>query len=123
MPCHAGQILEIIDAQKRLIGIVEVENVQKELVCGRFSPRAAFTQVAELFAAFDEAVAEQALGVVDELDAGIEALGLQLWWPSENRAEPIRDVQIYADGAFSCRTAELTGIENQRATGAVLLAR
>lgn len=123
MQCRAGQILEVIDAQQRLMGMVEVEKMQMDLVCGRFLPQAAFQEVAALFAAFDEAVADQALGVVDQLDASIAALGLQLRGPAENGAEPIHDVQIYADGAFSCRTTKQAGVDDQHAQGAVLLAR
>lgn len=103
MQLNVGQVLEIIDGQQRLLGTVQVERLQGNLLCGQFRAAAGFADVAELFRQFDEAVNVQALAVLDEIDAAIAALGLQLRLSDSLRTCPIHDVQIYADGAFSCR--------------------
>jgi hypothetical protein len=41
--------------------------------------------------------------VVDELDHAIAALGLLLQRPGNQEVEPIHDVQIWSDGAMTCR--------------------
>ena len=103
MQFHAGQALDLVDSRQRLLGTVQVDSVKGTLVSGRFGAGAGFAEVAELFHRFDEAVDAQALVIVDKLDRGIAALGLQLRIPGSTVSECVHDVQIYADRNFSCR--------------------
>jgi hypothetical protein len=103
MQPQAGRTLELLDARQRRIGQLTVEGGEDDLLVGRFVPGPAFPAVERLFRDFEQAVNAQALRVVDQLDADIGALGLQLR-PSEGgeRLE-IHDVQIWSDGGMSCR--------------------
>jgi hypothetical protein len=56
----------------------------------------------------EDATDLQALHKVDELDAVIDALGLHLRWVDGSQELPIRDVQIWSDGAMSCRLLDST---------------
>jgi hypothetical protein len=95
--------VQLIDANQRNIGHVRIASQVEELLTGEFAPNSDFPLAKELFGKFEEAVDVQALGVVDQLDKEIAALGLQLYSPEHRQSIKIHDVQIWCDGGFSCR--------------------
>ncbi len=103
MPQHAKPIVDLLDVQQQHIGQMRIERQEDDLLVGTFVPGPAFPSVEQLFRDFEEAVDVQALHVVDELDAAIAALGLHLRWPGTSEPMAIQDVQIWSDGAITCR--------------------
>ena len=101
------QPLTLVDAQERALGSVEIERIEGGLVFGRFLAALEFAAVSKLFDDFEEASNCQALGLVDKLDAAIEALGLRLRWPGETLSMAVRDVQIWHDGGITFRLDDL----------------
>ncbi|MGH8065006.1 MAG: hypothetical protein ACRERE_07140 [Candidatus Entotheonellia bacterium] len=97
------QIVDLLDTQQRQIGQMRIERQEEDLLIGTFVPGPAFPSVEPLFRAFEAAADVQALHVIDELDAAIEALGLRLRWPEAPESMAIDDVQIWSDGGISCR--------------------
>jgi hypothetical protein len=94
---------QLLDAHHRQVGEVVVERRGENLLFGEFIADRAFSDLADLFRAFEEAVNLQALRKVDELDAAIAALGLYLRSPDGSQEIAIRDVQIWSDGGITCR--------------------
>lgn len=103
MQLHAEQTVHLIDAEGRQIGQIVIERSEDKLVFGKFVPGPAFPAVQHLFRDFEEAADLQALRVVDELDAAIEALGLHLRSPDGPQHVEIHDVQIWSDSGITCR--------------------
>jgi hypothetical protein len=103
MQSHAEQLFHLMDTQHRQLGQVTVERAENQLLSGKFVPGLAFPAVEPLFRDFEEAVNAQALGVVDQLDRAIAALGLYLCSPDNSQQTPIHDVQIWSDGNITCR--------------------
>jgi hypothetical protein len=99
-------VLPILDAQQRPLGQLCLERREGDLLIGKFIPGPAFPMAEPLFRAFEKAADIQALGVVDDLDASIAALGLQLVLPQSGQRVAIRDVQIWHDGGITCRLSE-----------------
>lgn len=95
--------VQLMDAKQRNIGKVRIDSTVEKLLVGEFVPGSDFALVEEIFGKFEKAVNIQALGVVDQLDKQIVALGLQLYSPEHRQSIKIRDVQIWSDGGFSCR--------------------
>lgn len=98
-----GQKLQLIDDKQRSVGKVRIDSQVDQLLTGEFVSGTTFSLVEELFHQFEEAVDVQALGIVDQLDKQIAALGLQLYSPEHGQSIKIHDVQIWRDGGFSCR--------------------
>lgn len=94
---------DLLDARGRCLGRVTVEEEENGLLGGTFVPGPAFPEVEPLFRAFEEAADAQALRAVDRLDAALGALGLFLMSPDGSSQFPAHDVQIWGDGAVSCR--------------------
>jgi hypothetical protein len=105
MNLQTGQKLLLVDAQQRILGDVEVEQLDAPLLLARFAPRPQFAAVAQLFRNWEEAADQQSLSVLDQLDTGIAELGLQLIPPYHAAGWAIHDVQIWGDGAMSCQVA------------------
>jgi hypothetical protein len=91
----------LVDA-KHVLGHVAVQRTDQGLVIGEFSPDDSFAVVEQLFRDYEEAVDQQALSIVDALDARIAGLGLHVVLPDGRRVK-IDDVQIWCDGAISFR--------------------
>jgi hypothetical protein len=98
-----GQVLDLIDAGGRLIGRITVERSEGGLLYGEFAPGPGFPAVERLFRDWEAAVDSQALAVVDQLDAAITGLGLQLRSGDGAQSGLIQDVQIWSDGGITCR--------------------
>lgn len=119
MVVRPGLLLHLLDAQGRRLGAVTVERVENGLLYGQFLADPAFVTVEPLFRAYEEAVNHNALGVVDDRDADIAVLGLQLDLADDHDKLAIHDVQIWSDGAITCRGKFQTApTENGVATGA-----
>jgi hypothetical protein len=103
MQFQAEQTVQLIDAKGRQVGQIVVERCEERLIFGKFIPGPAFPAVQQLFREFEEAVDLQALSVVDELDAAIEALGLRLCALDSLHCTEVHDVQIWSDGGVTCR--------------------
>lgn len=103
MQLHAVQLLVLVDAQQREIGQITVERTERELVFGRFAPGPAWPAVSRLFKDFEEAVNSQALALVDELDAAIAAMGLDVRADCDGERVEVHDVQIWSDGTVTFR--------------------
>ena len=103
MQLQTGQVLELRDAQQRLLGRVTLKNREDDLLSGHFVPGPAFSSVERLFRDFEEAVNAQALGALDKLDAAIAALGLRLAVAGNGDEVGVEDVQIWSDGGVTCR--------------------
>ncbi len=102
------QLLQLVDAKRRNIGKVRIENQEDHLLTGEFVPGPNFALVKDIFQKFEDAVNGQALSIVDQLDQEIAAFGLQLYAPDYGQSIKIHDVQIWSDGGFSCQlTSEL----------------
>ena len=95
------------DSNGRDLGTLSVERVEGELLLGTFTPGADYPAVRSIFDGFAEAVEYGALSVVDDFDRRISALGIRV--TLGDRVMPAHDVQIYPDGAASCRVP-LTGL-------------
>lgn len=106
MQRHPEQQFEILDGQQRQIGQFMIDRSKDDLLFGKFTPGPAFFTVEHLFRQFEEAVNAQALGVVDELDAAISALGLHFSSPDGLQDIGIHDVQIWSDGDITCKLSE-----------------
>ena len=96
-------MLTLLDGQNRPLGQVEIERVEGDLLLGKFQARPEFAAVAQLFHEFEEAANSQGLALVEKLDRTIAALGLTLRLPDGSRSVDIYDVQIWRDGAITCR--------------------
>src|SRR5690242_12398846 len=94
---------QIVDSRQRHVGDIAIERSEGSLVFGKFAPERAFSEVEQLFREFEEAANLQALHRIDELDAAIAALGLHLRSLDGAQELAIRDVQIWSDGAITCR--------------------
>src|SRR5437899_438739 len=103
MQLQAGLLLHLRDSKQREMGQLTVERQEGDLLFAKFAPGPAFALVESLFHDFEEAVNGQALGVVDELDAAIAALGLHLLLPDGSPSLDVHDVQIWSDGGMTCR--------------------
>ena len=100
---YAKQTVHLIDADGRQVGQIVIERSEDKLVFGKFIPGPAFPTVQHLFRDFEEAVNLQALSVVDELDAAIDALGLRLLSPDGSQCVEVHDAQIWSDNSITCR--------------------
>lgn len=103
MQLYARQTVNLVDAEQRQIGQMQIERHEEDLIFGTFVPGPAFPSVEQVFRDFEEAVEVQALHVIDKLDATIAALGLHLRWRDTSEFIEIRDVQIWSDGSITCR--------------------
>ena len=99
----SNQLLQLVDAKRRNIGKVKIDNQEDHLLTGEFVPGPNFSLVKEIFQKFEDAVNVQALSIVDQLDQEIAAFGLQLYVPDHGQSIKIHDVQIWRDGGFSCQ--------------------
>ena len=100
------QTLELVDSQKRRLGRMTLENSSEGLLEGTFTAGPDYPAVGPLFRALEEAADLQALSAVDRLDAQIAALGLHLLSSDGAVQLPAHDVQIWADGAMTCRVSQ-----------------
>jgi hypothetical protein len=105
MLLQPGQTLPLLDTQHRQVGQITIEQLEGELLLGKFAPGPAFSDVEHLFRAFEQAVNHQALAKVDRLDAAIASLGLWLKPIDGSPPIPVHDVQIWSEGSISCRAA------------------
>src|SRR5260370_36960708 len=97
------QLFSLVDSQQRELGQFQLERREGTLLAGRFRPGPGFPAVAKLFRDFEEAANSQALALIDQHDRAIAALGLALRAPEGSDSVEIQDVQIWSDGAISCR--------------------
>ena len=101
MQLQTKQTVDLVTAEKQLLGQVVIERSEDDCFLGSFTPRSAFAVVQPLFRDFEEAVNLQALRLVDELDKAIRALGLHLCLPDGSQRLAVDDVQIWSDGKIS----------------------
>lgn len=124
MELHAGQVLELLDAQHHVLGQLIVEGREEQLLLGRFMPGPGFPAVDRLFRDFEEAANAQALAVLDDHDAAIAALGLWLREPGGSEKMDVKNVQIWSDGGISCRIgSSIAGTLNGKAQAATPVER
>jgi hypothetical protein len=97
-----GQPLLLCDGHHRLLGRLVINQIEDNLVLGRFVAEPDFAFVRHLFAEFVEAVNQQLFHTVDELDQEIAVLGLHLGSANGSPLPAIEDVQI-ADDEISFR--------------------
>ena len=109
MQLQSEQVIQLIDQQGHLVGQIEIERREENLIFGRFVPGPAFSTIEHLFQEFEEAVDAQALSVVDELDAAIAALGLHVHTPGDSQRREAHDVQIWSDKRVTYRVGSATG--------------
>ena len=88
------------DKVGRNLGTFEVESVKDDLFLGQFKQGPDFGVIEPLVLEFEELVNGFVLSFVDEVAAKIEAFGIRF-----EDGTPLRDIQIYSDGAASCRVA------------------
>ena len=98
MPLQPKQRASLCDRENQELGQVLIEQVEGDLVSGRFMPGRHFASVERLFAEHVEAANEQLLSTVSELEVAICALGLHLVSPGRADLPAIHDVQIGAGG-------------------------
>jgi hypothetical protein len=108
MQLQVGHVVYLVDRHGEQMGEIEIERREENLIFGRFIPGPAFSTVRQLFQEFEEAVNLQALGVIDELDTAIAALGLHLQTPCDSQRIEAHDVQIWSDGSITCRVGSTT---------------
>ena len=101
MQLQAKQTIDLVTAEKRLLGQVVIERSEGDCFLGSFTPRSAFSVAQPLFRDFEEAVNLQALSVVDDLDKAIRALGLHICLSDDSQPVAVEDVQIWSDGKIS----------------------
>lgn len=95
------QTVNLTDDSGRDLGVLVVEQRQGELLLGTFTPGADYDAVRAIFDGFAEVVDGCALSVVDVFDKQIVGLGIRA--ALNGHTVPTWDVQIYPDGAASCR--------------------
>ncbi len=83
------------------LGSIEVEKIEDGLVLGEFTPGPDYPVVKPHFLYFEELVEGQVLSLTDQAMEVIDGLGIIMSLP--NGHHPVRDIQIYSDGGFSCR--------------------
>jgi hypothetical protein len=113
-----NQQLELLDGHKRTLGRVIIEQVQGDLMFGRFTPTQEFARVERLFADFLEAANEQLLSVVADLDREIASLGLSLRGADGDDVGPVVDVQI-GEGTINFRLPSPEQASSGRTSAAV----
>lgn len=101
MTLTANQIVKLTDGVGRDIGSLTVERIDGDLLLGTFTSGVDYLNVQKVFDGFAEAVEYGALSVVDSFDKQIAALGIRV--SLGDWTVPAHDVQIYPDGAASCR--------------------
>lgn len=108
----ANQIVKLTDTVGHDIGALAVERIEGDLLLGTFTPGTDYPTVSGIFGGFAEAVEQGALSVVDAFDRQIAALGIRA--TVGQQTIPVRDVQLYPDGAASCRIplVSLNGANN-----------
>ena len=99
----ATATLALEDANGLELGDVIVDRIDGERVLGDFAPGTAFAAVESVFRHFAEVVDQQSFSHLDEAQAAIARLGIVARFPGEAGTVAVSDVQIYPDGAFSCR--------------------
>jgi hypothetical protein len=109
MTVTIGTTQQIVDRQSRDVGAIRVEQVDGDLVLGRFVAGAEYAEFAPVFAKFEEAVDANALSLVDAIDHEITEFGLRLNMPGDLPIA-IHDVQIWRDGGISFRCKSLPAI-------------
>lgn len=90
----AGQTWELKERKETLLGQVIIDQVEKDLIRGRFLPAPEFAKVEVLFADFVEAANELLLHHVGELHDQIKELGLHLAPANGIPLPEIHEVQI-----------------------------
>src|SRR5437763_1291810 len=114
MTFQIGQMLILLDGQRRRIGEVTVERLDGELLFAAVQHGPDFAVAAPLFRAFEEAVELQALKKVDELAAEIAALKLQLAAGKDEEPVAIDDVQVWSDGTMTCKLRSVSAGDGER---------
>jgi hypothetical protein len=117
MPLQTGQGVELVDARGRRLGRLLIDDVNGEVIGGTFEAGRDFAQVENLFHAFTEAAEGHALGVADRLLADIAALDIHLESPESGYQPAVHDVQLWSDGAMSCRLRDAFAPVNGAAAG------
>jgi hypothetical protein len=84
-------------------GSVEIEEVADGLILGDFTPGPDYSTVQPIFRHFSDVVEQQSFSYLDAVQESIEAIGIVIRFEGEDTDVPVHDVQIYTDGAFSCR--------------------
>jgi hypothetical protein len=84
----------LIDGTGRALGTVTVERREGSRVLGRFSPIDLPDDVRRVFERHEEVVEQQMFSFLDECEAAIEALGLQIRESPELPPYAVTDVQI-----------------------------
>jgi len=110
MELQPGKRLELLDAEERTVGQITLEERQGDLLLGSFAPGPGFPAVEPLFRQFEEAVNAQALGAADRCEAAIGALGLSLREAGGAKRVEVMDVQIWSDGAMTCRLTSAAAV-------------
>jgi hypothetical protein len=116
MTLQGGQKWILLDGARRRIGELTIERMEDDLVFAAIYPGPDFGAVEPLFRSFEVAVEAQALKRVDELDAEIAALNLQLVSSDGRETVPVQDVQIWSDGGITCRLPRLGRADGSGAT-------
>jgi hypothetical protein len=103
MDLLAKHTVYLVDGAGAQLGEILIDRYEAPLVVGTFHPSAGFALFRSLFQDFEKAVELQALGVVDDLDARIAALGLAVRSADGAQCSGVHDVQIWSDGDITFR--------------------
>ena len=117
MPLQQGEGVELVDARGRRLGRLLIDEITGGLIGGAFEPGQDYAQVETLFRAFTEAAEGHALGVADRLQADIDALDIHLESGDSGNQPLVHEVQLWSDGAMSCRLRDAFRPVNGAAAG------
>jgi len=100
----------VSDASGQDLGRVQIETNEDGRLFGTFEPGSEYPGVEPIFRHFADVVEQHAFSYLDAAEDAIARLGITIQFDGQSQAHPAKDVQIYPEGEFSCRS--LRGVES-----------
>jgi hypothetical protein len=94
MTLQPQQRVFLRDQAEVRLGHVDIDEVQDNLIYGRFTATPGFVRVQQLFEDYQQAVNQQLFSLVDDLEDRMANMGLQLESLNGSPMPPIHNVQI-----------------------------
>src|SRR5438105_4279549 len=95
-------VLQLSDAAGRDLGQVRVESYSDGLFLGDFDAGPDYPSVEPIFRHLADVIEQASFSYLDVAEAAVARLGITIR-TADGQPVPVRDIQIYPDGGFSCR--------------------
>lgn len=103
MTLTRNQQVQLLNNNRRCLGLVTVERVEGDRLFGQFAAQPEFSAVERLFREFEDAVNQQLFSHAGDISTSIDSLGLRLAVPGDGALLEIDDVQLMNGRKFCCR--------------------